>query len=61
MNNFSFDATIDFVVILLENITILDKRDNCVVSLSMVCYENERINAVGRGHYVKLKWRFNDH
>ncbi|TOQ82610.1 hypothetical protein CGG93_05545, partial [Vibrio parahaemolyticus] len=20
--------------------TILDKRDNCVVSLSMVCYEN---------------------
>ncbi|TOG92511.1 hypothetical protein CGI91_03200 [Vibrio parahaemolyticus] len=40
MNNFSFDATIDFVVILLKNITILDKRDNGVVSLSMVCYEN---------------------
>ncbi|EGR1143991.1 hypothetical protein CGJ12_02365 [Vibrio parahaemolyticus] len=40
MNNFSFNATIDFVVISGKNITILDKRDNCVVSLSMVCYEN---------------------
>ncbi|TBT57856.1 hypothetical protein D5E76_14875 [Vibrio parahaemolyticus] len=40
MNDFSFDATIDFVVISLENITILDKKRNCVVSLSMVCYEN---------------------
>ncbi|EVU07797.1 hypothetical protein D046_8917, partial [Vibrio parahaemolyticus V-223/04] len=27
MNNFSFDATIDFVVISLENITILDKKE----------------------------------
>ncbi|EGQ8219827.1 hypothetical protein GUM57_16095 [Vibrio parahaemolyticus] len=40
MNSFSFDSIIDFVVILLENITILDKKRNCVVSLSMVCYEN---------------------
>lgn len=27
MNNFSFDATIDFVVISRENITILDKKE----------------------------------